>query len=122
MVKIITIIVFLSTGIAFNSYAHDSDREAQLEEELQEIKGRISEIESMLGNNGEDQEIVNSGDGWKSVNNWRKLTTDMSYVEVRKILGEPQRIDGGSVAHWYYQNGAKATFIINKLNSWEEPR
>jgi hypothetical protein len=63
-----------------------------------------------------------TGEGWKSVSNWRKLKTDMEYDEVRMILGEPHRIDGGGVARWYYQNGGKATFIGDKLQSWEEPR
>jgi len=122
MVKIITISIFLSLGFAFNSYAHDSDREEQLEQELQLIKERLSEIETTLGNTGEDQVTVNSSNGWKSVKNWRKLTTGMSYDEVRNILGEPHRIDGGGIAWWYYENGAKATFVRNRLSSWEEPR
>lgn len=121
MVKIITIIVYLSLGVIFNSYAHDSDRVDQLEKELHDTKERLSKIESMLVNTSEDQVIVNSSDGWKSVRNWRKLTTGMSYDEVRKILGEPHRIDGGMVAEWRYKNGGRAGFFNDSLRSWDEP-
>ena len=122
MIKTITIIAFLSLGVAFNSYADDSDRIDQLEKEVQELKLRISKLESLLSKTNEEQVLVNPGDGWKSVSNWRKLATDMSYDEVRNILGEPHRIDGGGVAHWYYQNGGRATFVSNRLQSWQEPR
>jgi outer membrane protein assembly factor BamE (lipoprotein component of BamABCDE complex) len=76
----------------------------------------------LLSNASQEQVLINTGGGWKSVTNWRKLTTDMSYDEVRKILGEPHRIDGGSVAFWHYQNGGNATFVSDRLQSWQEPR
>ena len=122
MIKTITIIAFLLLGVVFNSYADDSDRIDQLEREVQELKQRISKLETLLSNTNEEQVLINSGDGWKSVSNWRKLATGMSYDEVRNILGEPHRIDGGGVAYWYYQNGSSATFISNRLQSWQEPR
>ncbi|MFV2058868.1 MAG: hypothetical protein ACC707_20590 [Thiohalomonadales bacterium] len=122
MIKTITIIAFLSLGAAFNSYADDSDRINQLEKEVQELKLRISKLESLLSNTSEEQVLVNPGEGWKSVINWRKLTTNMSYDEVRNILGEPHRIDGGRIAYWYYQNDGRATFVNNRLQSWQEPR
>ena len=93
-----------------------------MEREVQELKQRISKLETLLSNTNEEQVLINSGDGWKSVSNWRKLATGMSYDEVRNILGEPHRIDGGGVAYWYYQNGSSATFISNRLQSWQEPR
>jgi hypothetical protein len=45
------------------------------------------------------------------------MTTD----EVRDILGEPARLDGGTVANWIYPNGGHATFYRDKLNQWVEP-
>lgn len=75
--------------------------------------------------NNSDLDSNNLGvnkEGWKILNNWRKLTTNMGYDDVRKILGEPDRINGGSVARWYYKNGGEATFISNKLDSWKEPK
>ena len=122
MVKTITIIGFLSLLVAFNSYANDSDRIDQLEKEIQELNLRISKLESLLSNPSAAQEVVMSGEGWKSITNWRKLATDMSPSDVRKILGEPHQLDGGEVATWYYQNGGTVHFILGKVNSWTEPR
>jgi hypothetical protein len=122
MVKTIIIIGFLSLAVAFNSYAHDSDRIDQLEKEIQETKLRLSKLESLLSNPSNAQKPVTSGEGWKSAMNWRKLTKDMSTSDVQKILGEPHRVDGGSLTFWYYENGGEVTFHEGKVNRWHEPR
>jgi len=49
MVKSILITGFLSLTFAFNSHAHDSGRIEQQENESQELKLRLSELESVLG-------------------------------------------------------------------------
>ncbi len=122
MIKTITMILFLSLGVAFNSYADDSDRIDHLEKEVQELKLRITKIESLLSNPDTAQEVVTSGDGWKSIANWRKLTTGMNPTDVRKILGEPQRVDGGDIALWHYENEGEVMFINGKVKKWREPR
>lgn len=121
MIKNIPLIVFLSLGVAFSSFADDSDRIDHLEKEVQELKFRISKLESLHSNPSADQEVVTSGEGWKSITNWRKLTTDMGYDDVEKILGSPERMKGGVVAYWFYENGGKVTFVSGRLHSWEEP-
>ena len=122
MVKTISFIGFLSLAFVFNAYAHDSDRINQLEKEIQDIKFRLSRLETFPGNKGKAQEPVTSSDGWRSVTNWRSLATDMGESDVRRILGEPDRIDGGGVAFWYYQNNGSVTFLSGKVRSWKEPR
>jgi hypothetical protein len=122
MVKKITLIGHLLLAFAFNANAHDSDRIGQLEKESQEIKIRLSKLESLLNNPIKAEELVTSSEGWKSVMNWRKLTTDMSPSDVQKILGAPQRLDGGNIANWYYQNGGNVTFMDGKVYNWHEPR
>ena len=122
MIKTITIIGFLSLFIAFNSYADDSDRIDKLEKEVQELKLRISKLESLLSNPAAAQDVVTSSDGWKSIANWRKLTKGMAPSDVRKILGEPQRVDGGDLAVWYYQNDGAVFFFGGKVNRWMEPQ
>lgn len=122
MVKTIIIIGFLSLAVAFNSYAHDSDRIDQLEKEIQETKLRLSKLESLLSNPSNAQAPATSGEGWKSVMNWRKLTKDMSTSDVQKILGEPHRVDGGTLTNWYYQNGGRIIFFEGKVDRWMEPR
>ena len=122
MVKTIAIIGFLSLAVAFNANAHDSDRVDQLEKELQEIKLRLSKLESLLSNPSNAQKPVTSGEGWKSIMNWRKLTNGMSTSDVQRILGEPHWVDGGAIASWYYQNGGRITFYEGKVDRWTEPR
>jgi len=121
MVKKILIIGILSFVVVFNSNAQDSDRIDQLTKEIQDIKLRLTNIESLLSNPSNAQKPITSGEGWKSVTNWRKLSTDMDTSDVQKILGEPQRIDGGNVAYWYYQNGGRVIFIQGKVTQWTEP-
>jgi len=107
--------------MAFNSYALDSERVDQLEKEIREIKLRVTRLESSRGISNTNQEPVISGDAWKALSNWRQLKTDMNPEDVRKILGEPSRINGGGVAFWFYPNGGTVTFMQEKLYRWTEP-
>lgn len=122
MVKKIIIIGFLSLAVAFNSYAHDIDRIDKLEKEILETKLRVLKLESLLSNPSNVQKPETLGEGWKSVTNWRKLTNGMSPNDVQKILGEPERIDGGTLAIWYYPNNGRTRFFNGKLDQWTEPR
>jgi hypothetical protein len=122
MIKTISLIGILSLLITSNSHANDSDRITQLENEIQELKTRIVKIESLIIDPKVSQKIVTSGESKESIKSWRKLTTDMTQDDVVKILGEPQRIEGGSIAFWYYKSGGSVTFHNDKLKSWTEPR
>jgi len=121
MVKTIIVIGLLSFVVAFNSNAQDIDRIGQLEKEIQEIKLRLSKLESLFSNPSKTQELVTSSEGWKSVMNWRKLTTGMDTSDVQRILGAPQRVDGGVIASWYYENGGRVIYYKGKVDRWEEP-
>jgi hypothetical protein len=122
MTSTISIIGFISLAFALNAHAQDSNRITQMEEEIREIKLRLLKLESMLNNPGNTQEPATSHDGWKSVMNWRKLYKEMSTRDVQKILGEPQRVDGGNLASWHYQNGGRVVFYEGKVDHWREPR
>ena len=76
----------------------------------------------MLQGQDDKKKLSVTEDGWKSVANWRKLTTDMGTTALQEILGEPERIDGGTVAFWSYENGGKVSFIEGRVSSWSEPR
>lgn len=105
-----------------NSFGSDSVRITQLEKEVQELKLRLSKLEGPQTITNQQQRTIVSGEGWKSLANWRSLKNGMSYDEVRSILGEPSRVDGGSIAHWHYSNRGRAVFLSDKLERWEEPR
>lgn len=65
---------------------------------------------------------VTPGDGWKSLPNWKKLAKDMSIGDVQSILGDPERMNGGTIGFWYYPNGGTVTFFIGKVDGWSEPK
>jgi len=121
MVKRIIVIGLLSLLFAFNSNAHDGNRIDQLEKEIQKLKLRISKIESLLNNPSSTQKKAPSGEGWKYVAAWRKLSTGMEINDVRKILGEPYRVVGGNFIFWYYKNHGEVTFLNGKVYNWTEP-
>lgn len=66
--------------------------------------------------------VTKADEGWKSLENWRKLETGLSPRTVKKILGEPERIEGGNFTYWYYPNRGQITFYERKLYNWDEPR
>jgi hypothetical protein len=104
-----------------NSFAGDSERITQLEAEIQELKARLLRLESPQGGSVALQKPVASADGWKSISNWRALKTGMLPNQVRQILGEPQKIDGGVVAEWLYPNRGAVRFLNDQIHSWREP-
>jgi outer membrane protein assembly factor BamE (lipoprotein component of BamABCDE complex) len=52
---------------------------------------------------------------------WRQLKTGMNTDAVRALLGEPERVNGGTVASWSYPNGSRVGFISDALSQWSEP-
>ena len=121
MVPKLAIVLFLSLVVTLSSYAHDSDRIEQLEREVQETKQRLSILESKLQHTNDEEELVISDDGWKSVANWRKLTFGMSALSVKNLLGDPHKIDGAKNAVWYYDNGGVVRIIDGNVDRWSEP-
>ena len=122
MVPRLTIAVILLLVATFSAYAHDSDRIEQLEREVQETKQRLSILESKLLNKNNEKELVIADEGWKSVANWRKLSPGMSALSVKKILGDPHKIDGAKNPVWYYDNGGVVRIIDGNVDRWSEPK
>ena len=108
--------------LSFGSIASDSDRITQLEKEVQELKNRLTTIESPVNKPSVNKKSTTSTDGWKSLANWRSLKKGMSYEDIRTILGEPGRIQGGSFTFWFYPDRGSVTFYNDRLDSWTEPR
>ncbi|WP_020614762.1 hypothetical protein [Sediminispirochaeta bajacaliforniensis] len=110
MKKTIKIILIPLIVNVCNLYAEDNEKIDQLERDLQELKNRISKIETMMINSSESDILAKIHEGWKSVRNWRIISTIMSIDDVRNILGEPQRNDGGDMTIWHYENYGSVTF------------
>lgn len=122
MLKNISLAMLLLSSIAFNVNADDTGRLDQLKKEVQELERRILKLESLHGDQGEGQKVVDNGEGWKSTENWRKLSTGMDYDEVERILGKPHRVDGGELASWRYPERGTVRFYRGKVDAWSEPR
>ncbi len=56
-----------------NCFASDAERITQLEKEVQELKLRLSRLESPQSSTSQQQRTIVSGEGWKSLVNWRSL-------------------------------------------------
>jgi len=116
------LLAIVLTLTSFSSFANDSERITQLENQVNELKLRIQKLESFPPNASNQQKQVVANEGAKSIANWRKLNRGMSYNDVRGLLGEPLRIEGGGVAYWMYSNNGRVTFVMDTLSSWNEPQ
>jgi outer membrane protein assembly factor BamE (lipoprotein component of BamABCDE complex) len=112
----------LALTASFGAMASDGDRITQLEKEVQELKRRLTNLERPQSSSSLNQKPTSSTEGWKNLAAWRSLKNGMSYDDVRAILGEPQRIDGGRLTYWFYPNRSSLTFYLDKLDSWSEPK
>ena len=110
------------TVATFSSFASDSERITQLENEVNELRLRVQKLENPQSNASNQQKQVVANEGARSIANWRKLNRGMSYNEVRGILGEPMRIEGGGIATWRYPSNGSVVFIRDRLSSWDEPQ
>ena len=123
MKKIITIGLLLAFT-SISSFASDAQRLSALEKEVQEIKLRLSKLESsnQVPADSKSTTATATGDGWKYQKSWRTLTTGMSPNEVRHLLGEPQQVRGGNATFWTYPNKGEVTFLGDSLYQWREPK
>ena len=61
------------------------------------------------------------------LSSWRQISKGLTRDQVRSILGEPRKIQGGDFECWYYGSasylGAPSSVIFyqSKVDSWSEP-
>jgi len=94
-----------------------------LERRIVDLEKRVSELEATRNGTPSKVSLIPTLENWKDLKNWRQLRTGMSYDEVRALLGEPENIEGGRVAYWYWgSSNAHVVFMSDKLYKWSEPR
>jgi hypothetical protein len=108
--------VALLMVVASTAHAQDADRIDQLERRIEAIEAQLSELTSS------QVQRFKTGEGWKSLSNWRSLRRGMRPIEVREILGDAHRIDGGYFTRWHYKNGGVVVFANEEVNEWTEPQ
>ena len=121
-----TALALLLCSLAFQVNAQigaTDERIRLLEAQILQLNGRVSALEGMLNQAKANQQPIVTGEGWKSLANWRKLKQGMSEDDLRTLLGEPQRINGGSFSRWKYPNLGEVTFYMRDgVYKWNEPR
>ncbi len=104
------------------SSTNSNERINQLEEEVQQLKLRLSNVERHLGAMPTSVKPLTNSDGWQNISNWRSIDKGMEPNKVRAILGEPQSVRAsGGFTFWQYPKG-KITFYDDKLHGWDEPK
>jgi hypothetical protein len=62
-----------------------------------------------------------------SLSSWRQISKGLSRDQVRSILGEPRKIEGGAFESWFYGSGSymgapsSVSFYLSTVYSWSEP-
>ena len=120
-----TAIALLLCSLAFQVNAQSGatdERIRLLEAQILQLNGRVAALEGMLNQAKASQQPIVTGEGWKSRANWRKLRKGMSEDEVRALLGEPERLNGGSFSRWKYPSYEEVVFHMNRgVYQWTEP-
>ena len=117
-------LLLCSLALQVNAQSGATDERIRLlEAQIVQLNGRVSALEGMLNQAKANQQPIVTGEGWKSLANWRKLKRGMSEDDVRALLGEPERIDGGSLTDWLYPRRGRVTFWRGAgVDNWTEPR
>ena len=92
-----------------------------LQTRTDELESRVAALESLLKAAPARRPAADAAPNPRDIANWRRLREDMSMEEVRSLLGEPEKIDGGTVAYWYYPRSGQVTFVSGRLTQWKEP-
>lgn len=97
----------------------------QLERRTTDLERRLGELESLIRSEPTRAQPLQTSSKWRDLQNWRQLRSGMRPDEVRRLLGEPEHVEGGEVAIWFwggYPGGPHVTFMEDKVYSWSEPR
>lgn len=92
-----------------------------LERRVADLERRVRELEAPVTvESSRDRRSV-TAPNWRDVQNWRRLRRGMTMDQVRALLGEPERMDAGSITYWHWA-GAEVYFMSDELAGWSEPR
>ena len=77
---------------------------------------------TQLAKTSQSKPTANQQKQTSDLSSWRQLKKNMSEEQVRALLGEPAKVDGGTFAFWHYRSGGTVTFYNDRVDSWTEPR
>jgi hypothetical protein len=128
-IRLRTVVAILFVALPFEALAQASadNQSEQIRAQVEELEARLNDLEHRLARierNSKDSSALPSAALSPEKQRWRGLSKSMGREGVRRLLGEPVRIDGGSLEQWYYSNrngGPSVTFYEGKVFSWREP-
>jgi len=89
-----------------------------LENRINDLEKRVSILEQAL-------EDKISTDRWQNKALWKKLKKGMSTSDIKRILGQPKRIEDQVFPTWYYHSTSKlhayVFFDEGKAQGWKVP-
>ncbi len=102
------------------SYAGLQRRVALLELANADLARRLRVLEARLQSEPSQAQPIVTSTKWREIANWRQLRRGMRMNEVRELLGEPDRVEGGTVTTWRWPDG-DVRFMDDRVYSWNEP-
>lgn len=118
-------IFFFLITLAFSANAQEATIE-QLNQKIEQLENRVSILESIIANsNKKKSKQANVTAVAPKLQSWRKLKKNMTFDDVIDILGEPLRINSGSITYWYYSKDIShsyVSFIRDLVYGWKEPK
>lgn len=117
-------IFFFLITLAFSANAQEATIE-QLNQKIEQLENRVSILESIIANsNKKKSKQANVTAVAPKLQSWRKLKKNMTFDDVIDILGEPLRINSGSITYWYYSKDfshSYVSFYQDVVDGWKEP-
>ena len=114
-IGLLIVLLFSTTAIFVNK------PNADLEQRVTDLENRVTVLEEKIT----DTDTIDTSEKRPqySINreNWRQLRERMREDQVQELLGEPQRVDGGSSAIWHYPMQGRVFFRDGRVSRWSEP-
>jgi len=101
-------------AIVLLSASMPASAQADIDKRLDDLERRVKALESVHQPTQQTPSAARSA--------WRQLAEGMSREQVRTLLGEPDRIEGGAIERWQWKSGGFVTFLQGRVDHWSEPR
>src|SRR5258708_17619416 len=112
-----TVLVTLLCAASITTLAQTptENQNEQLRAQVEELEARLADVEQRLGRiekTSKDSSATPSAVLPPETQRWRSLSKSMSRAQVKQLLGEPLRIEGGPFEYWYYsKNGSSGPHV-----------
>lgn len=112
--------LIVASALLFSTHSPQAD-DASLAQRVTELERQVLELQKLL-----DEKFAD--DRWKEPILWRRIRPGMGQEDVRKLLGNPARVEQAIFTTWYYHKTSKlhshVWFDEGKVLGWKglEPK